>query len=221
MSHRARLVRRRFWLLACWWPAGSTASGRSAAARVSAAQDANRDADFVKGAVDSGRKAVVAGKVAMTKASVPEVRAFAERVVKYYTTSTAELMSMAQTPPPPGGRRGQSCSEGRPRDANRRDVRPRLHRAGRHRPRRHRDALRARSRRGQGRAAEAVGRPEAARDPRAPRSSAGARRQAGVECRALEGADGLAGGRAPAGPGVRAAPGHGPRDAAPTVIMTG
>ena len=37
----------------------------------------------------------------MTKASVPEVRAFAERVVKDYTTSTAELMSMAQMPPPP------------------------------------------------------------------------------------------------------------------------
>jgi putative membrane protein len=37
----------------------------------------------------------------MTKASVLEVRAFAERMVKYYTTSTAELMSLAQTPPPP------------------------------------------------------------------------------------------------------------------------
>lgn len=58
------------------------------------------DAEFVTRAVERGQQQVEAGKAAMRQAASAEVRAFADDMVKSHTTITAELLSLADAPPP-------------------------------------------------------------------------------------------------------------------------
>jgi putative membrane protein len=63
------------------------------------------DAEFIERAAEGGRKEVEVGKLAQTRASDSNVKAFAERMVKDHGTSNDELMSLAKTkgvtlPPP-------------------------------------------------------------------------------------------------------------------------
>jgi putative membrane protein len=58
------------------------------------------DAEFVTRAVERGQQQIDAGKVAMQQAASADVRAFADRMVKTHTTVNAELLSLADAPPP-------------------------------------------------------------------------------------------------------------------------
>jgi putative membrane protein len=58
------------------------------------------DAEFVARAVERGQQQIDAGKVALQQAVSAEVRAFADRMVKNHTTVNAELLSLADAPPP-------------------------------------------------------------------------------------------------------------------------
>jgi putative membrane protein len=59
------------------------------------------DGDFVKRAAERAQQEVEAGKVAVRQGTSAEVRAFADRMVKEHTTINAELLSLADSPPPP------------------------------------------------------------------------------------------------------------------------
>ena len=89
--------------------------------------DLDGDAEFVKRAAEAGQKEIEAGKLALRQAAGAEVRAFADRMVKDHTTVNAELLSLADAPPPmppdhaasatrraryPGRRRVRSCLRG-------------------------------------------------------------------------------------------------------------
>lgn len=58
------------------------------------------DAEFVTRAGELGQQQVDAGKVAIQQAVSADVRAFADRMVKSHTTVNAELLSLADAPPP-------------------------------------------------------------------------------------------------------------------------
>jgi putative membrane protein len=60
-------------------------------------QMADRDEDFIKDAGQSSQVEIEASKLAMTKASNAEVKAYAEKLVKEHTAASAELMSLVQT----------------------------------------------------------------------------------------------------------------------------
>ena len=58
------------------------------------------DAEFVKRAAEGGQKEIEAGKLALRQAASGDVRAFADRMVKEHTMTNAELLSLADVPPP-------------------------------------------------------------------------------------------------------------------------
>jgi putative membrane protein len=58
------------------------------------------DAEFVTRAGELGQQLVDAGKAAVERAVSADVRAFADRMVKSHTTVNAELLSLADAPPP-------------------------------------------------------------------------------------------------------------------------
>ncbi len=58
------------------------------------------DAEFVTRAVERGQHQVDTGKAAVQQTASVEVRAFADRMVKSHTTIEAELLSLADAPPP-------------------------------------------------------------------------------------------------------------------------
>lgn len=58
------------------------------------------DAAFVTQAAERGQQQVDTGKAAMQQAVSAEVRVFADRMVKSHTTVNAELLSLADAPPP-------------------------------------------------------------------------------------------------------------------------
>jgi putative membrane protein len=58
------------------------------------------DAEFVTQAIERGQRQVDTGKAALQQAVAVAVRAFADRMVKSHTTINAELLSLADAPPP-------------------------------------------------------------------------------------------------------------------------
>jgi putative membrane protein len=56
-----------------------------------------REEDFVKDAAQSSQIEIESSKLAMTKASNPEVKAFAEKLVKDHTDASAELMKLVHS----------------------------------------------------------------------------------------------------------------------------
>ena len=72
----------------------------SAPPQTTVRSEKNGDAEFVKRVAEGGQKEIEAGKLALRQAASADVRTFADRMVKDHTTSNAELLSLADTPPP-------------------------------------------------------------------------------------------------------------------------
>lgn len=86
------------------WAIVLAASASGASRSAPASEQTSRsgaDAEFVTRAGERGQRQVDAGKVAVQRAASAEVRTFADRMVKSHTTVNAELLSLADTPPPP------------------------------------------------------------------------------------------------------------------------
>ena len=58
---------------------------------------AGRDEDFIKDVAQASQIEVESSKLAITKASNPEVKAFAEKLVKEHTEASAELMALVHS----------------------------------------------------------------------------------------------------------------------------